>query len=158
MTRKEKARQVALRQADRDNRAMQEAAPRLADTEERQRRLRAHQTPQKPHVPIFDDPKEEDVAYFEPVETGAIIPPELPQGAKFDITSAMIHLLNLKGVFAGLPTNDTNMHVMNFVGVCTSYNLPGVDQEAICLRLFPFFLTGETTLWLAELPRGSITT
>ena len=109
-------------------------------------------------MPVYDNPKEKDVAYFEPIETGAIIPRELPQGTKFDITSAMIHLLNLKGVFAEIPMDDPNMHVMNFVGVCTSYNLPGVDQEAIRLRLFPFSLTGEATLWLAELPRRYITT
>ena len=66
---------------------------------------------------VYDDPEKEVVVYFEPIETGAIIPRELPQGTKFDITSAMIHLLNLKGVFVGLPSDDPNMHVMKFVGV-----------------------------------------
>lgn len=36
---------------------------------------------------------------------------------KLDITSAMIHLLKLKGLFAGMPTNDANMHVINFMGI-----------------------------------------
>lgn len=43
------------------------------------------------------------------IDTRAIIPPELPQEVKFDTTSAMIQLLNLKGVFVGLPNNNTNM-------------------------------------------------
>ena len=37
LTREEHARQAALRQAERDNLAMQEATQRLADAEERQR-------------------------------------------------------------------------------------------------------------------------
>lgn len=38
------------------------------------------------------------MGYVELVEMGAIIPPVLPPNVKFDITSAMIHLLKLKGV------------------------------------------------------------
>lgn len=43
-----------------------------------------------------------------------------------------------------------NMHLDNFIGICTSYTTPGVDQEAIELRLFPFSLIGEALLWLGE--------
>lgn len=77
--------------------------------------------------------------YVEPIETGAIISPELLQWVKFDITSAM--MLNLKVLFDGLPTDDGNMHIINFVGICTSYNLSRVSQEALRLRLFLFSLT-----------------
>ena len=74
------------------------------------------QQPPLQYPPIYER-LEEDLSYLEPVETGVIIPPELPEGTKFDITSAIIHLLNLKGVFLGLPTDDTNMHVMSFMGI-----------------------------------------
>lgn len=55
---------------------------------------------------------------------------------KFDITSSTIHLLNLKRVFIGLPTNDENMHMMNFLGIYTFYNIPKFNEEAIRIRLF----------------------
>lgn len=76
---------------------------------------------------------------------------------KFDITSSMIHLLNLNGVFAGFPTNDTNIHILNFVRICTLYNLLGVSQNALRFRSFLFSLIGEVTFLLVELPQGSIT-
>lgn len=90
--------------------------------------------------------------------TGAIIPPELPWGMKFDITSAIILLLNLKGIFSGLLTNDANIYVVKILGIYTSDNISGVSNEAIRLRLFSFSLIGKATLWLAGLQRGSITT
>lgn len=68
----------------------------------------------------------------------------------------MIQLLNLKGVFGGLSIDDETMHIMNFIGIYTLYNLSGVSQEALRLSLFLFSLRGEATLWLGELPQGSI--
>lgn len=69
----------------------------------------------------------------------------------------MIHLLNLSGVFVNLPTDDVNINLMNFLGICTSYNLHEMIQDVIQLRLFQLSLTGEATLWLGELPCGSTT-
>lgn len=54
---------------------------------------------------------------IELTETRAIIIPTLPPNVKFDITSVVNQLLNLKGVFVGLPTDDTNMHLTNFIGI-----------------------------------------
>lgn len=96
--------------------------------------------------------------YLDPIETCVIILPELPQGVKFDIMNVMIYLLNLKRVFAGLLINGENIHVMNFIGICTLYNVPEVSQKEIKLSLFSFSLIREATLWLAELLRESITT
>lgn len=70
----------------------------------------------------------------------------------------MIQLLNLKGVFSGVETDDANLYLANFTGIFTSYTILGVDQKALRLRLFPFLLTGEVSLWLGEFLRGSITT
>ncbi|XP_049410609.1 uncharacterized protein LOC125873801 [Solanum stenotomum] len=90
--------------------------------------------------------------------TGAIVLPALPPGVKFTITSTMIQLLNLKGMFRGAAGDDANQHLMNFVAICKSQEIPGVNQTAMRLRLFPLFLTGEATNWLNEMPDDSIRT
>ncbi|KAF3672677.1 hypothetical protein FXO37_07403 [Capsicum annuum] len=103
--------------------------------------------------PYIDD--KEDMGYVEPTETGAIVLPILLPGIKFDITSVMIQLLTLKGMFVGLPIDDANLHLTNFLVICNSYT--DLGQEALRLRCFPFYLTREAFLWLGELPRGFIT-
>lgn len=58
--------------------------------------------------------------YFEPTKTGTIIPPTLPLIFMFDITSAIMMLLNLKGVFLGLST-DNKIHILPILlgsGLC----------------------------------------
>ncbi|KAH0722654.1 hypothetical protein KY289_005698 [Solanum tuberosum] len=52
--------------------------------------------------------------------TGAMVLPALPPGVKFTITSTMIQLLNLKGMFRGAASDDANQHLMNFVAICKS--------------------------------------
>lgn len=59
--------------------------------------------------------------YIKTIETEAIIPPVLPPNVKFDNTSAMIQLLKLKGVFSGAEIDEMNMHLENFIRICTSY-------------------------------------
>ncbi|KAK4729915.1 hypothetical protein R3W88_022903 [Solanum pinnatisectum] len=90
--------------------------------------------------------------------TGAIVLPALPPGVKFTITSTMIQLLNMKGMFRGAAGKDANQHLMNFVAICKSQEIFGVNQTAMRLRLFPLSLTGEATNWLNEMPDDSIRT
>ncbi|XP_059281184.1 uncharacterized protein LOC132034854 [Lycium ferocissimum] len=70
----------------------------------------------------------------------------------------MLHLLNTKGLFGGLPKDDPNRHLRNFLGIFSTDVHSGVSIEAVNLRLFPYSLTGEVTAWLDDLPFGSIIT
>ncbi|KAH0681536.1 hypothetical protein KY285_021933 [Solanum tuberosum] len=46
----------------------------------------------------------------------------------------MIQLLNLKGMFRGTTGDDANQHLMNFVAICKSQEIPG---EAFLERFYP---------------------
>ncbi|PHT48061.1 hypothetical protein CQW23_12269 [Capsicum baccatum] len=95
----------------------------LANRRDRQARFK----PERRAIPFDDDDDDLDGAGA----TGTIIPPLLAPGAKFNIMSTMIQLLQLKGLFGGLAGDDPNMHLINFISTCKSFDNPGVEQNAI---------------------------
>ncbi|KAK8954476.1 hypothetical protein KSP39_PZI002181 [Platanthera zijinensis] len=76
----------------------------------------------------------------------------------FEIKSSIIQMVQQSVTFDGLPDEDPNQHLSNFLEICDTFKINGVTDDAIRLRLFPFSLRSKAKQWLGSLPRGSITT
>ena len=69
-----------------------------------------------------------------------------------------ITLHPLQGVqYIGLPYEDPNAHILNFLEVCDIVKYNGVSDDAIHLLLYPFSLKDKAKHWLTIEPPDSIT-
>ena len=60
-------------------------------------------------------------------------------------------------LFHGLLSENSNMHLTNFIEVCDTIKYNGVTEEALRLRLFPLSLGDRAKHWLTSQPSDSIT-
>ncbi|XP_071916150.1 uncharacterized protein [Coffea arabica] len=81
--------------------------------------------------------------------------PHLNDDTPFELKSGLIHLLSS---FHGLPGEEPYKHLQEFDVVCNSMKPPGITEEQIKMRAFPFSLKDSAKDWLYYLPPGSITT
>ena len=86
----------------------------------------------------------------------SIVRPQITAN-NFELKPVMFQMLQAMGSFNGLPNEDPNMHLMNFLVICDSFKQHEVIEEAVRLRLFPFSLSGAARLWLNSLTPNSIT-
>ncbi|KAL1832028.1 hypothetical protein ACET3Z_001679 [Daucus carota] len=76
----------------------------------------------------------------------------------FGIKPGTIQMVQNSVQFGGLPTEDPNMHIRNFIEICDTFKFNGVSDEAVKLRLFPFSLRDKAKGWLHSLPPSSVST
>ena len=81
--------------------------------------------------------------------------PTLVENTSFELKSRLIHLLP---TFHGLSGEEPHKHIQEFDVVCSSMKPPGITEEQIKLRAFPFSLKDVAKDWLYYLPAGSIIT
>ena len=61
------------------------------------------------------------------------------QANNFELKSVTLQMLQ-NILFHGLPNENPNMHLTNFIEVCDMVKYNGVTEEALILRLFPLSL------------------
>jgi len=68
----------------------------------------------------------------------------------------MFQMLQTVGQFSGMVTDDPHMHLRLFIEVCEAFKAPGVIEEALRLKLFPYSLRDRARAWLNSLPPDSV--
>jgi hypothetical protein len=76
---------------------------------------------------------------------------------QFQLHPSTINQLERRS-FSGRVNEDANKHLQRFLTMSTTLKMPGHNEEAIRLRMFPFTLADEAEEWFYSLPAGSITT
>ncbi|XP_022883279.1 uncharacterized protein LOC111400015 [Olea europaea var. sylvestris] len=76
----------------------------------------------------------------------------------FQIRPDWINLMSNTLQFCELPQENPNTHIARFLRNCQNFHAPGVNEDAIKLRIFPFTLRDVALEWLDAEPHASITT
>ncbi|KAL0404784.1 UNVERIFIED_CONTAM: hypothetical protein Sradi_2119200 [Sesamum radiatum] len=92
--------------------------------------------------------------YSFPTADGAISSITLPtvQANNFEIKPSIIQIIRSSVQFSGLPEEDPNKHLSNFLEICDTFKFNGVSDDAVRIRIFPFSLRDTAKDWLQSLP------
>ncbi|KAL0345389.1 UNVERIFIED_CONTAM: hypothetical protein Sradi_4370200 [Sesamum radiatum] len=110
--------------------------------------------PTMDHVGAVERPMME---YSFPTADGAISSITLPtvQANNFEIKPSIIQIIRSSVQFSGLPEEDPNKHLSNFLEICDTFKFNGVSDDAVRLRIFPFSLRDTAKDWLQSLPAAN---
>ncbi|GJW84195.1 hypothetical protein Tco_0157340 [Tanacetum coccineum] len=89
---------------------------------------------------------------------GRPIAPVNIQATDFGLKNHMIQQVQNSCQFHGLPGDDANKHIDNFLTITQSMKQNGVTDDALRLYLFPYSLTHHATAWFDHLSKNYIHT
>nr|GEU36337.1 reverse transcriptase domain-containing protein [Tanacetum cinerariifolium] len=87
---------------------------------------------------------------------GGPIAPIPIQATDFGLRHHMTQQVQNTCQFHGLPGNDANQHIDNFLEITQHMKQNGVSDDALRLSLFPYSLMHHAIAWYDRLPRNSI--
>ena len=82
---------------------------------------------------------------------------QLIDANNFELKPALINMVQQQQ-FKDNPSEDPNGHLLNFLQLCDTIKMNGVDHNVIKLKLFPFSLRDKARNWFNNLMPGSIDT
>ena len=77
---------------------------------------------------------------FPPIVVQSAIRRPPIQANNFELKGVIFQMLN-NIQFHGLPSENSNEHLTNFIEVCDTFKYNGVTKESLRLRLFPLSLS-----------------
>ncbi|GJU33133.1 hypothetical protein Tco_1176722 [Tanacetum coccineum] len=86
-----------------------------------------------------------------------LVKPEIRGNVNFEIKSPFIRKLR-EDTFFGNKNKDAHDHVDRVLNIVCLFNILGVSQEAVLLRVFSFTLTESAKRWVDRLTLGSVNT
>ena len=78
------------------------------------------------------------------------------ESTTFELKPSFMTMIQNSVQFHGLPSEDPNLHIANFLEMCNMFRANSASDDAIRLRLFPFTLKDKAKAWLNSLPASSI--
>src|SRR4051812_29325010 len=87
----------------------------------------------------------------------SIVRPPIGQN-NFELKPNFISMIQNHVQFYGLPHEDPNQHIANFLEYCDTLKMNGVSDDAVRLRLFSFSLRDKAKAWVQAQPAGTFKT
>ncbi|GJV49350.1 hypothetical protein Tco_1439562 [Tanacetum coccineum] len=86
-----------------------------------------------------------------------VVKPEIGGNVNFEIKSQFMRELREYTLF-GNKNEDAHDHVDRVLNIVSLFNILGVTQDSVLLRVFPFTLTGAAKTWVDRLTLGDVNT
>ncbi|GJU34167.1 uncharacterized mitochondrial protein-like protein [Tanacetum coccineum] len=74
-------------------------------------------------------------------QASGVVKPKIKGNVNFEIKSKFMQEFR-KDTFSGNKNEDAHKHVERILNIVSLFNIPGVSQDAVMLRIFPLTLTG----------------
>ena len=88
--------------------------------------------------------------YSTPAVANVPVGPAVNTGnGNFELRTGLLTMVQANQ-FCGLPSEDANAHLQNFLELCETIIIKDVAPESVKLRLFPFSLSGKAKQWFYQ--------